>query len=77
MLHLSCTCNFITGSWSTSLSLRRLALALALVFAMRNRRNDWISVGIVLDKRPIIIENVPIREEPNGSRIKQFGDSRI
>lgn len=75
MLHLSCTCNFITGSWSTSLSLRRLALA--LVFAMRNRRNDWISVGIVLDKRPIIIENVPIREEPNGSRIKQFGDSRI
>lgn len=73
MLHLSCTCNFITGSWSTSLSLRRLAL----VFAMRNRRDDWISVGIVLDKRPIIIENVPIREGPNGSRIKQFGDSRI
>lgn len=75
MLHLSCTCNFITGSWSTSLSLRRLALA--LVFAMRNRRDDWISVGIVLDKRSIIIENVPIREGPNGSRIKQFGDSRI
>lgn len=75
MLHLSCTCNFITGSWSTSLSLRRLALA--LVFAMRNRRDDWISVGIVLDKRPIIIENVPIREGPNGFRIKQFGDSRI
>lgn len=75
MLHLSCTCNFITGSWSASLSLRRLALA--LVFAMRNRRDDWISVGIVLDKRPIIIENVPIREGPNGSRIKQFGDSRI
>lgn len=75
MLHLSCTCNFITGSWSTSLSLRRLALA--LVFAMRNRRDDWISVGIVLDKRPIIIENVPIREGPNDSRIKQFGDSRI
>lgn len=73
MLHLSCTCNFITGSWSTSLSLRRLAL----VFAMRNRRDDWISVGIVLDKRPIIIENVPIREGPNDSRIKQFGDSRI